>query len=129
MTEAVLSRLDRRLQSPHARQRLVIEADHEARALDDGLNLSRDENWYSASARRCFLQGILVVLNVQFSDADRKQLWPDRKSDIHRWGDAFASMRKLTEYVEPQSDQLAFEPLTCRHTVGPLPALLCRTRR
>jgi predicted MPP superfamily phosphohydrolase len=48
MTEAVLSRLDRRLQSLHARQRLVIEADHEARALGHGLNLSRDENWYSA---------------------------------------------------------------------------------
>jgi hypothetical protein len=48
MTEAVLSRLDRRLQSLHARQRLVIEADHEARALGDGLNLSRHENWYSA---------------------------------------------------------------------------------
>ena len=45
MTEAVLSRLDRRLQSLHARQRLVIEADHEARALGDGLDLSRDENW------------------------------------------------------------------------------------
>jgi hypothetical protein len=48
MTEAVSSRLDRRLQSLHARQRLVIEADHEARAPGDGLNLSRDENWYSA---------------------------------------------------------------------------------
>jgi uncharacterized protein len=47
VTEAVLSRLERRLGPLHARQRLGIEADHEAQAFGHGLNFFHIENWYS----------------------------------------------------------------------------------
>jgi predicted MPP superfamily phosphohydrolase len=39
--------LQRRLGRLHARQRLGIEADHEAQAFGQGLNLFHIENWYS----------------------------------------------------------------------------------
>ena len=44
----VLSQLERRLGRLHARQRLGIETDHEARILGDGINFFHPENWYSA---------------------------------------------------------------------------------
>ena len=47
MAEAVSSRLERRLGPLHARQRLGIEADHEAQAFGYGLNFFHIENWYS----------------------------------------------------------------------------------
>jgi hypothetical protein len=76
-----------------------------------------------------FHQGVLIALNVQLIDTDGKRLRSDRKGEIYRWRDASTSTRKLIEYVEPQPDQLALEPLTCGHAVGPPPAQLCRTRR
>jgi len=47
VAEAVSSRLERRLGPLHARQRLGIEADHEAQAFGYGLNFFHIENWYS----------------------------------------------------------------------------------
>jgi predicted MPP superfamily phosphohydrolase len=47
VTEALLSRLERRLGPLHAKQRLGIEADHEAQAFGHGLNFFHIENWYS----------------------------------------------------------------------------------
>ena len=49
MAEAVSSRLERRLGPLHARQRLGIEADHEAQAFGYGLNFFHIENWYSVA--------------------------------------------------------------------------------
>ncbi len=44
---ALLARLERRLGSLHARQRLGIEADHETQCFGQGLNFFHIENWYS----------------------------------------------------------------------------------
>ena len=44
----VLAALERRLGRVHARQRLGIEQDHEARVFGDGLNFFHPENWYAA---------------------------------------------------------------------------------
>ena len=43
----LLSALERRLGRLHARQRLGIEADHEAQIFGQGLNFFHIENWYS----------------------------------------------------------------------------------
>ena len=57
------TRLERRLGAVHARQRLGIEADHEAQCFGQGLNFSHIENWYSCHAvirgalRLCGLYG------------------------------------------------------------------------
>ena len=48
MREDVLEQLERRLGRLHARQRLGIETDHEARVFGQGLNFFHLENWYSA---------------------------------------------------------------------------------
>src|SRR5579864_932096 len=47
MTVDILSELDHRLGSLHARQRLQIESDHEAQRFGQGLNFFHIENWYS----------------------------------------------------------------------------------
>jgi uncharacterized protein len=47
MDEDVLKRLEQRLGPLHARQRLGIEADHEAQSFGHGLNFFHIENWYS----------------------------------------------------------------------------------
>ena len=43
----LLATLERRLGRLHARQRLGIEADHEAQIFGQGLNFFHIENWYS----------------------------------------------------------------------------------
>ena len=43
----LLAQLEQRLGAVHARQRLGIEADHEAQCFGHGLNLFHIENWYS----------------------------------------------------------------------------------
>jgi predicted MPP superfamily phosphohydrolase len=50
MNDAVLGKLERRLGSLHARQRLGIENDHEAQIFGQGLNFFHIENWYSSHA-------------------------------------------------------------------------------
>lgn len=45
--EKELQRLEQRLGRLHARQRLGIETDHEARVFGQGLNFFHIENWYS----------------------------------------------------------------------------------
>ena len=47
MDAHILSQLERRLGRLHARQRLGIERDHEARIFGGGLNFLHIENWYS----------------------------------------------------------------------------------
>src|SRR6266852_7702980 len=46
MNEDVLESLERRLGRLHARQRIGIEDDHEARVFGRGLNYFHPENWY-----------------------------------------------------------------------------------
>lgn len=59
----IQSRLERRLGSVHARQRLGIEADHETQCFGQGLNFMHIENWYSVHSvirttlRLCGLYG------------------------------------------------------------------------
>ena len=48
MDEEILHKLDDRLGSKHARQRLKFEADHEAQLFGQGLTFFHLENWYSA---------------------------------------------------------------------------------
>lgn len=48
MQPDTLQALDRRLGRVHARQRLGVEDDHEARVFGGGLNFFHPENWYSA---------------------------------------------------------------------------------
>jgi uncharacterized protein len=48
--EAILAFLERRLGRLHTRQRLGIEAEHEAEAFSQGLNFFHIENWYSIHA-------------------------------------------------------------------------------
>ena len=45
--ELLLSKLERRLGRLHAKQRLGIETDHEARIFGQGINFFHIENWYS----------------------------------------------------------------------------------
>ena len=45
--ELLLSKLERRLGRLHAKQRLGIETDHEARLCGQGINFFHIENWYS----------------------------------------------------------------------------------
>jgi predicted MPP superfamily phosphohydrolase len=47
MSEEILDKLERRLGRLHARQRLGIETDHEARIFGYGINFFHIENWYS----------------------------------------------------------------------------------
>ncbi len=42
----ILEQLERRLGRLHARQRLGIEDDHEARVFGQGINYFHPENWY-----------------------------------------------------------------------------------
>ena len=46
MNENILESLERRLGRLHARQRIGIEDDHEARVFGQGLNYFHPENWY-----------------------------------------------------------------------------------
>lgn len=51
MTETTITnKLERRLGRLHARQRLGIETDHEARVFGQGINFFHIENWYSIHA-------------------------------------------------------------------------------
>jgi len=47
MTKDIVSQLESRLGRVHARQRLGIETDHEARVFGYGINFFHIENWYS----------------------------------------------------------------------------------
>jgi predicted MPP superfamily phosphohydrolase len=61
--DTIQTRLERRLGVVHARQRLGIEADHEAQCFGQGLNFMHIENWYSVhtvirtTLRLCGLYG------------------------------------------------------------------------
>lgn len=48
--DEIIIELERRLGRTHARQRLGIESDHEARVFGGGLNFFHIENWYSVHA-------------------------------------------------------------------------------
>jgi uncharacterized protein len=50
MDEEILRKLEERLGTLHARQRLGIERDHEAQVFGQGLTFFHLENWYSAPA-------------------------------------------------------------------------------
>jgi hypothetical protein len=60
--------------------------------------------------RRGFAESYLVVLRIQFVDADRKHLRSNRIGEIYRWRRGFLSAGKLTDCGKQQSDQLLFEP-------------------
>src|SRR5260370_39020008 len=47
MNDPILTKLEQRLGRLHARQRLGIETDHEAKIFGQGINFFHIENWYS----------------------------------------------------------------------------------
>lgn len=57
----VLARLEARLGRLHTRQRLGIEADHEAQVFGQGLNFVHLENWYSIHA---LIRGVLRLTGL-----------------------------------------------------------------
>ena len=50
MNEDIVEHLERRLGRLHAKQRIGIEDDHEARVFGEGLNYFHPENWYYSPA-------------------------------------------------------------------------------
>ena len=50
MNEDIVEHLERRLGRLHAKQRIGIEGDHEARVFGQGLNYFHPENWYFSPA-------------------------------------------------------------------------------
>src|SRR5262249_29993594 len=50
MNDADLHKLEQRLGTVYARQRLGIEVDHEAQVFGQGLNFFHPENWYATAA-------------------------------------------------------------------------------
>ncbi len=61
MDTNILLELERRLGRTHARQRLGIETDHEARIFGGGINFFHIENWSSAHA---LIRGVLKVTGL-----------------------------------------------------------------
>ncbi len=74
MDDDVIAKLERRLGRLHARQRLGIEDDHEARVFGGGLNFFHIENWYSAQS---LIRACLTVAGLRaraLRNAERVEL-------------------------------------------------------
>lgn len=80
--DAILAALERRLGRIHARQRLGIEADHEARVFGEGIGFIHLENWYSApSVVRNSLRAVGLLGRARRNALDIRiayQDWPLR---------------------------------------------------
>jgi uncharacterized protein len=71
LDEQIARKLDERLGSDHARQRLKFEADHEAQVFGQGLTFFHLENWYSAPS---IIRAALKISGLYFRacrNADR----------------------------------------------------------
>ena len=61
MNETILNKLERRLGRLHAKLRLGIETDHEARIFGQGINFFHIENWYSIHS---VIRTILMLMGL-----------------------------------------------------------------
>jgi uncharacterized protein len=137
----ILLELERRLGRTHARQRLGIETDHEARVFGDGINFFHIENWYSAHA---LIRGALKLsglywrgrrnaerLRVRRNEVRSARLPPSfdgfailHLSDLHVEMNERA-MRRLVELAEGLHYDLCVLTGDYRaNTVGPFAATL-----
>ena len=84
--DAILAALERRLGRIHARQRLGIEADHEARVFGEGIGFIHLENWYSApSVVRNSLRAVGLLGRARRNALDIRiehQDWPLPKESL-----------------------------------------------
>lgn len=75
---SIVGRLEKRLGRLHARQRLGIEADHEAQIFGQGLNFFHIENWYSVHSlirgvfklSGLYWRGLKNAADVQVKETD-----------------------------------------------------------
>lgn len=77
--EEILRKLQQRLGKTHARQRLGIETEHEARVFGQGINLFHLENWYSVHS---LIRNLLRLTGLYWRgrrNADRVQV---RRNEI-----------------------------------------------
>src|SRR5215831_12045048 len=91
MDEDVFEKLGRRLGRVHARQRIGIEDDHEARVFGQGLNFFHPENWYFSPA---IIRNTLKLTGLYWrarKNAERIQL---RHNDMNE-----AAMQRLAELL------------------------------
>jgi predicted MPP superfamily phosphohydrolase len=95
-TELILvNRLEQRLGRLHARQRLGIEADHEAQIFGQGLNFFHIENWYSVHS---FIRAVFKLSGLYWRGLKNAADVQVRRTDL-----SFATLPK------------AFEGLTLLH--------------
>ncbi len=74
MNETLLAKLEQRLGRLHARQRLGIETDHEARVFGQGLNYFHIENWYTAPSLVRNTLRLLGLYHRGLRNAERVEL-------------------------------------------------------
>ena len=86
---SVVDRLERRLGRLHARQRLGIEADHEAQIFGQGLNFFHIENWYSIHS--------LIRAAFKLTGLYRRGLKNAADVQVRKTDLAFASLPKAFE--------------------------------
>ena len=86
---SVVDRLERRLGRLHARQRLGIEADHEAQIFGQGLNFFHIENWYSIHS--------LIRAAFRLTGLYRRGLKNAADVQVRKTDLAFASLPKAFE--------------------------------
>ena len=74
MNDATLAKLEKRLGSLHAKQRLGIERDHEAQIFGQGINFFHIENWYSIHSVICNALRLLGLYRRGQKNAERIQV-------------------------------------------------------
>jgi len=79
----LLDKLERRLGRLHARQRLGIETDHEARVFGGGLNFFHIENWYAAPSFIRFVLRLTGLYGRARRNAERVQV-RENPARLHR---------------------------------------------
>jgi predicted MPP superfamily phosphohydrolase len=99
---ALLDKLERRLGRLHARQRLGIETDHEARVFGGGLNFFHIENWYSAPSFIRFMLRLTGLYRRARRNAEQVQVRenPTRLRRLPAGFDGFTILQISDMHVE-----------------------------
>jgi predicted MPP superfamily phosphohydrolase len=98
----LLDKLERRLGRLHARQRLGIETDHEARVFGGGLNFFHIENWYAAPSFIRFALRLTGLYGRARRNAERVQVRenPARLRRLPAGFDGFTILQISDMHVE-----------------------------
>jgi len=98
----LLDKLERRLGRLHARQRLGIETDHEARVFGGGLNFFHIENWYAAPSFIRFALRLMGLYGRARRNAERVQVRenPARLRRLPAGFDGFTILQISDMHVE-----------------------------